>query len=98
MVMGPLQWAFGKFQAGVLPKICNSHNQPAKEKQQLAAERSPDHTGLQQALSIPVFRGNIVFFFCSTGVWTQGLTLARQTLYHLYHSTSLFFLWWVFSR
>jgi hypothetical protein len=28
------------------------------------------------------------FFFCSTGVWTQGLTLARKVLCCLNHSTS----------
>jgi hypothetical protein len=27
-------------------------------------------------------------FFCSTEVWTQCVTLARQALYHLSHSTS----------
>jgi hypothetical protein len=30
------------------------------------------------------------FFFCGTGVWTQGLTLARQALYHLIYSVSPF--------
>jgi hypothetical protein len=30
------------------------------------------------------------FFFCDTGVWTQGLTLARQVLCHLNHSASPF--------
>jgi hypothetical protein len=28
------------------------------------------------------------FFFGSIRVWTQGLTLARQALYHLKHSAS----------
>jgi hypothetical protein len=28
------------------------------------------------------------FFFCSTGVWTQGFMLARQLFYCLSHSTS----------
>jgi hypothetical protein len=31
------------------------------------------------------------FFFYSIGVWTQGLTLARQTVYNLIHTPSLFF-------
>jgi hypothetical protein len=30
---------------------------------------------------------NVVFFFCGTSVWTQGVTLARQVLHHLSHST-----------
>jgi hypothetical protein len=32
------------------------------------------------------------FFFCSTGVCTPGLALARQMLYHLNHSPTLFHL------
>jgi hypothetical protein len=32
------------------------------------------------------------FFFGSTWVWTQGLTVARQELYHLNHSTNPFLL------
>jgi hypothetical protein len=28
--------------------------------------------------------------FCSTGIWTQGFTLARQVLYYLSHSVSIF--------
>jgi hypothetical protein len=31
-----------------------------------------------------------ICLFSSTGVWTQGLTLAREGLYHLSHSTSNF--------
>jgi hypothetical protein len=30
----------------------------------------------------------LIFLGGSTGVWTQGLTLARQVLYHFSHSTS----------
>jgi hypothetical protein len=29
-------------------------------------------------------------FFCGTGFWTQDLTFARQVLYHLTHSASVF--------
>jgi hypothetical protein len=36
-------------------------------------------------------------FFYSAGVWTQGLTLARQMFFHLSTPPTLF-LWWVFSR
>jgi hypothetical protein len=38
-----------------------------------------------------------LFAFCSTGVWAQDLTRARQVLYHLGHSTSPV-LSWVFLR
>jgi hypothetical protein len=31
------------------------------------------------------------FFICGTAVWTQGLTLLKQVLYGLSHSTSLSF-------
>jgi hypothetical protein len=41
-----------------------------------------------------IFKG-FFFFFDSTGLWTQGLALARQV--HLL-LTSPFFLWCVFSR
>jgi hypothetical protein len=30
----------------------------------------------------------LLFIYCGSSVWTQGLTLARQALYHLSHSTS----------
>jgi hypothetical protein len=33
-----------------------------------------------------------LFFFCGTGVWTQGFALARQALYHLNHTVSPGFL------
>jgi hypothetical protein len=33
----------------------------------------------------------VVVVFFSTGVWSQGLILARQALYHLIHSSSSFF-------
>jgi hypothetical protein len=36
------------------------------------------------------------FFFFNTGVQTQGLTLARQVLSHLSHSTSYFFVLGIF--
>jgi hypothetical protein len=36
--------------------------------------------------------GFLDFFSSSTRVWTPGLTLARQGLYHLSHSTSPFYL------
>jgi hypothetical protein len=39
----------------------------------------------------PSFIGQKLFVFGSSGVWTQSLTTARQVLYHLSHSTSLFF-------
>jgi hypothetical protein len=29
--------------------------------------------------------------FCSTGVWTQGLTFARQEFHHLCHAVALLF-------
>jgi hypothetical protein len=29
-----------------------------------------------------------IFFICGTRVWTQGLALARQTLYHMGHAKS----------
>jgi hypothetical protein len=32
---------------------------------------------------------NFFFLFGGPGVWTQGLTLARQVLYHFSHSTTL---------
>jgi hypothetical protein len=41
-------------------------------------------------------RGNLssfVFFFCWLRVWTQGLMLAKQLLYHLSHSASPFLCW-----
>jgi hypothetical protein len=35
-------------------------------------------------------KAQFFFFFCGTGVWTQGFTLARQALYHLRHHSSPF--------
>jgi hypothetical protein len=32
-----------------------------------------------------------IFLFVNNGVWTLGLALARQALYHLSHSTALQF-------
>jgi hypothetical protein len=32
----------------------------------------------------------LFFFFCETGVWTQGFILAKQAPYHLNHTSSLF--------
>jgi hypothetical protein len=32
------------------------------------------------------------FFFCNTGVWTQGLAFANQELYHVSHAPSPFVL------
>jgi hypothetical protein len=39
-----------------------------------------------------------IFFFGSTAVWIQGLTLARQVLYHLSHSSSLFSVGYFWDR
>jgi hypothetical protein len=39
----------------------------------------------------------LFFFFGSTGIWTEGLMLSRQVLYHLSHSARSV-LCWVFSR
>jgi hypothetical protein len=36
---------------------------------------------------------NFFFSFGNTGVWTQGLVLTRQALYHLNHFTSPFLCW-----
>jgi hypothetical protein len=44
------------------------------------------------ACSNPQFFSSLEKFF-----WTQGLTLSRQTLYHLSHSTNPI-LWWFFSK
>jgi hypothetical protein len=42
---------------------------------------------------------DFLFFFPVLGVWTQGLVLTRQTLYHLSHSpTHTPFLIWLFLR
>jgi hypothetical protein len=30
------------------------------------------------------------FFFCGTGIWTQGFALAKQTPYHFSHNSSSF--------
>jgi hypothetical protein len=38
------------------------------------------------ALNLYDFQLLNLFFLGSTGVWTQGLTLARQALYHYSHS------------
>jgi hypothetical protein len=35
-------------------------------------------------------RTRIFFFFCETGAWTQGFTLAKQVLYRLSHTSSPF--------
>jgi hypothetical protein len=45
-----------------------------------------EHTKKPELYSITWF----FFFFGSTGICAQGLTLARQVLYHLSHSLALF--------
>jgi hypothetical protein len=45
-------------------------------------------------LSNHIFADTFLFLsFGGTGVWTQGITLVKQALYHLSHACSLFLLW-----
>jgi hypothetical protein len=42
-----------------------------------------------------MFSFSLLFFFCGTGSWTQGLALTRQALYHLsYALNPLYFISW----
>jgi hypothetical protein len=39
--------------------------------------------------SQPSYKDWVLIFLCGSGVWTQGLILARQAFYHLSHSASI---------
>jgi hypothetical protein len=45
-----------------------------------------------------IFRWKHLFYFGSTGVWTQGLVFARQKLNHLRHTFSTFWFGYLWDR